>query len=271
MPALALAPGAASGTLTINGKSVKLTHAYAAKKKDPFDKTKQVTYILLSDQEVPAAAVHDTAEMMMLDNPTHLNYLEITFDKDKQVISTGVNSPLLQKMSHISGVGRQKLDLTANDAAHVAGRFYLEKQEDFFDNKYIYDVKFDAPFIAAPKAPAPEALKGTKLGPGGGEPGKAYMAYTKVLAAGDLKALRKALAAEHAKDMDDPDFKKMFPMIQAMQAKNIKVTGGAVDGDTATLLTEGKDGDQKTTGRITMVREGGAWKLAKESWTTKSE
>jgi hypothetical protein len=226
---------------------------------------------VLSDQEVPLAAVHDTAEMMMFENSKPLNYLEITFDKDKQVISTGVNSALLQKMSHISGVGRQKLDLTANDATHVAGRFYLEKPEDFFDNKYIYDVTFDAPFSAAPKEPGPEALKGTKLGPGGGEPGKAYMAYTKVLAAGDLKALRKALSAEHAKDMDDPDFKEMFPLIQAMQAKNIKVTGGAVDGDTATLLTEGKDGDQKTTGKITMVRESGAWKMSKEGWTSKSE
>jgi hypothetical protein len=271
LPALALAPGTASGTLTINGKTVKMTHAYAARKKDPFDKAKQVTYVLLADHEVPPAAVHDTGEMMMFESKNPMNYLEITFDDKKQVISTGVNSALLQKMSHISGVGRQKLDLTANDATHVAGRFYLEKPEEFFDNKYIYDVKFDAPFSAAPKEPGVEALKGTKLPPGGGDPGKAYMAYTKVLAAGDLKALRKALAAARAKDLDDPDFKKMFPLIQAMQAKNIKVTGGAIDGDTATLLATGKDGDATSNGTITMVREGGAWKVQKESWKTKSD
>src|SRR6266498_3344468 len=93
-------------------------------------------------------------------------------------------------MGHFSGVGKQKLDLTAMDAKHVAGRFYLEKPDDFFKNTYIYDVKFDAPFSAAPKEAGPEALKGTQLPPGGGDPGKAYMAYTKVLAAGDLKALR---------------------------------------------------------------------------------
>ena len=67
------AAGTASGTLTINGKAVNLTHAYAARKADPFDKTKQVSYILLADQEVPLAAVHDMGEMMMYDNDHHLN------------------------------------------------------------------------------------------------------------------------------------------------------------------------------------------------------
>ena len=40
-------------------------------------------------------------------------------------------------------------------------------------------------------------------------------------------------------------------------------------GDTATLEYSGKDGDKNdVTSDISMVREGGAWKLAKESSTT---
>src|ERR1043165_4618587 len=175
--------GAASGNLTINGKSVKLTHAYAARKADPFDKTKQVTYVLLADQEVPPAAVHDMGEMMMYDNEHHLSSIEITFtDDDRQVISIGVNSPNLTGVGSFSGVGAQKLDVTAMDAKHVAGRIYLEKPDEFFKNTYIYDVKFDAPFSAAPKEADAASLKGTQLPAGGGDPGKAYMAYTKVLA-----------------------------------------------------------------------------------------
>ena len=69
----------------------------------------------------------------------------------------------------------------------------------------------------------------------------------------------------------DRFLKEKVPLIQKMQAKNIKVTGGAIDGDTATLLATGKDGDATSNGTITMVREGGAWKVAKESWKTKSE
>ena len=270
LPALATGPGTATGTLTVNGKAAKLTHAYAARRADPFDKSKQATYIVLADQEVPPAAVFDMAEMMMYDDKHHLNDITLLVTDDKQVVSVGIDSPNLT-MGHFSGVGRQKLDLTAMDAKHVAGRIYLEKPDDFFKNTYQYDVAFDAPFLAAPKAAGPEALKGTPLPAGGGDPGKAYMAYTKVIAAGDLKALRKALAAERGKDLDDPDFKKMFPLIQAMQAKNIKVTGGAVDGNNATLLATGKQGDATANGTITMVREGGTWKVAKESWKSKSD
>src|ERR1051326_8739677 len=215
--------GAASGNLTINGKSVKLTHAYAARKADPFAKTKKWRHAL-----------------------------------------TGVGS--------FSGVGAQKLDVTAMDAKHVAGRIYLEKPDEFFKNTYIYDVKFDAPFSAAPKEADAASLKGTQLPAGGGDPGKAYMAYTKVLAAGDLKGLRKAqgAAARRGQALGRSQLKEKVPDDQAMQAKNIKVTGGAVDGDTATLLATGKDGDATTNGTITMVRESGAWKVAKESWKTKS-
>jgi len=64
LPALAAGPGTAAGTLTVNGKAAKLTHAYAARRADPFDKSKQATYIVLADQEVPPAAVFDMAEMM---------------------------------------------------------------------------------------------------------------------------------------------------------------------------------------------------------------
>jgi hypothetical protein len=260
-----------TGKLTVNGKTANLTHAYAAKRKDPFDKSKTVTYLVFADQEVPAAALFDMGDMMMWADKAHPQILTVTVDADGQVISTSVESPNLVKMGQISGVGKQQLELTANDAKHVVGRFYLPKEEEFFDNHYSYDVRFDAPYVDAPKEPGVESLKGAKLPAGGGEPGKAYLAYTKTIAAGDVKALKKAVASEHAKDFDDPDFAKMFPLVQAMQAKNIKVTGGAVDGDKATLIVTGKDGDATSNGTVEMVREGGAWKVSKESWKTKSD
>jgi len=63
----------------------------------------------------------------------------------------------------------------------------------------------------------------------------------------------------------------MFPLIKAMQPTGVKVTGGAIDGTTATLLATGKDGDQTSNGTITMIKEGGAWKVEKEDWKTRSE
>ncbi len=98
------------------------------------------------------------------------------------------------------------------------------------------------------------------------------MAYLKLMAGGDMKAFLGAVAEARAKDASaDPDFKKMFPLIQAMQPKGVKVTGGAIDGNNATLLATGKDDNQVSNGTITMVKEKGAWKVAKEEWKSKSE
>jgi hypothetical protein len=73
-----------------------------------------------------------------------------------------------------------------------------------------------------------------------------------------------------AKQTEDPDFKKMLGVIQAMQPKKVKIKSGSVDGDTATLLVDSLD-EKNTSGTVTLQREGGQWKLAKEDWKTKSD
>lgn len=118
--------------------------------------------------------------------------------------------------------------------------------------------------IAGDEKPA----AGTPLPAGGGEPGKAYVAYCKAITASDMAALKKLVSAERAKSMDSPDFAKMFPMIQSMMAKDIKITGGTMTATTATLNAEGKDsmGGGVTKGTISMVLEDKQWKVTEDSW-----
>jgi hypothetical protein len=113
--------------------------------------------------------------------------------------------------------------------------------------------------------------KATPLPADGGAPGKAYMEYCKAITAGNMDALRKLVSADRAKQMDDPEFKKMFPMIQSMQAKEIKITGGTMSGNTATLNATGKDsmGGGVSTGTIDMVMEDNQWKVKQDSWKSK--
>src|SRR5205823_13176493 len=129
---------------------------------------------------------------------------------------------------------------------------------------------FDLP-VATPKVAPPPPPKGTPLPAGGGDPAKAYLAFDKAVAAGDMAAVKRGVSAEQAKEMGSEDFKKMFPLMQALRAKNVKITGGTIDGDTATLLATGKDESGASTGTITMVREGGAWKVKGEEWKSKSK
>jgi len=115
---------------------------------------------------------------------------------------------------------------------------------------------------------ADEPEKPTTLPAGGGEPGKAYMDYSKAMVDGKMDTLRKLVSSERAKQMDDPDFAKMFPMIQSMMAKDIKVTGGTMTSKEANLTAEGKDGmsGALTQGEIHMVLEDKQWKVEKDSW-----
>lgn len=258
--------GAVKGTLTVNGKTFDLKYAYATAKKNPFDKSKSDVVVLMTDKEIPAEAIHDEFELMRVVDSSKLAGVSIEIDPDKQVISGMVYSPAFKKMGQISGAGNQKLELTARDDQHVAGKVTVA-ENSFFDDKYAYSASFDVPITAKP---APKALPGTPLPAGGGEIGKAYEAYRKAMKAGNMAVIRKSVAADNAKQMDDPDFKKMFPLIQSMQPKKIKITGGAVDGDNATLTVLSLD-EANTTGTVKMVREGGQWKMMKESWKTTSE
>lgn len=271
LPALA-ADGKVDGSLTANGKTFALKHAYAQMRKSPFDKKKMVLQLTVTDQELSPAAASDDIELMQAQDKQQLSGFTATIDDDKQIISGTVFSPAFKKMKQFSGVGMQKLALTDMTPTHVAGSVMMAKPDDFFDEHYQYNATFDLPVGKPAGPPPPPVLKGTPLPAGGGDPGKAYMAYLKTMASGDMKAFLGGVSAERAKEASsDPDFKKLFPLIQAMQPKGVKVTGGAVDGNKATLLATGKDDDQVSNGTITMVKEGGAWKVEKEEWKSRSE
>ena len=271
LPLLA-ADGTVTGSLTANGKTFALKHAYAQMRKSPFDKKKQVLQLTFTDQELSPAAASDDIELMQAQDKQQLSGFTATIDDDKQIISGTVFSPAFRKMHQFSSVGTQKLELTAMTPTHVAGSVKMPKMDDFFDEKFQYAATFDLPVGKPAGPPPPPTLKGSPLGAGGGDPGKTYLAYLKTVAGGDMKAFLSGITAARAKEASsDPDFKKLFPLMQAMQPKGVKVTKGAIDGNNATLLATGKDGDQTSTGTITMVKEGGAWKVEREEWKTRSE
>jgi hypothetical protein len=110
--------------------------------------------------------------------------------------------------------------------------------------------------------------KPVTLPAGGGEPGKAYLEYVKAMKDGKMDVLKKLVSADRAKQMDDPEFPKMFPMIQALMAQDIKVTGGTMTSKEANLTAEGKGSmsDGPAKGEIHMVLEDKKWKVEKDSW-----
>ena len=103
----------------------------------------------------------------------------------------------------------------------------------------------------------------------GGDPGKVYMQYFKALEAGDLVTLKKLMTAEEEKTIDLPEFKKMFPVMQSMHAKDIKITSGMSDGKVAILEATGKDQSGKNSkGTLTLLMENKEWKVQDDAWAT---
>jgi hypothetical protein len=264
----AVALGDVKGSITANGKTTSLKYGYAMPKEDPFDKKKKATFVVIADQEVPAKALADEFEFMRWYDKANLHGFAVLINDEKRVVSGNIYDPGL-KHNGFSSVGSQKVELTAMTPSHIAGKVYLPKEEEFFGDKYQYTGTFDLPIsaVSVPKV----ALKGTPLPPGGGDPAKAYLAFDKAVAKGDMAAVKDGVTAEQRKSMDDPDFKKMFGLMQALRAKNVKITGGTIDGNTATLLATGKDESGATSGTITMIKEGGAWRVQQEEWKSGSK
>ncbi len=254
--------GAAKGTFTANGKTVNLKYAYATTKPNPFDKKKTDVFVVVTDKDIPPDAVFDEFKLMDLADHGTTGFT-VQIDSDKSVDSGTLFSPAFKKMTQFSSVGKQKVALTAMTKDRIAGTVSMPA-DDFFENKYAFTATFDIPVqskTVAKSAPP----KGTPLPADGGEPAKAWQAYRKALASGNVAEIRKTVAQDLQKDTQDPDFPKMLKVIQAMQPKKVKVKSGTVDGDTATLMVDSLD-EEKQSGTITMRREGGQWKLVKEDW-----
>jgi hypothetical protein len=259
-------PGTASGTMTVNGKVTPLKYAISRLKPNPFDKKKTDVVVLLSDVPVSADNFKDDFAMMRFTSKTEITGVMVEITDDKSIVSGTLYSPLFTKFGgSFSATGMHVLKATTMNGTDVAGTLSIPKDEEFAGATYTYNASFHA--SPGTVTPPPAASKTAKPLPANGGPaGVAYLAYVKTLKRGDLAGLRAAVSADRAKQLDDPDFKKMIPMIQAMEPTNIRIISGSIDGDVATLLTKGKDGDGTSDGTITMVKESGAWKVQKESW-----
>ncbi|HSP13433.1 MAG TPA: hypothetical protein VLV78_01625 [Thermoanaerobaculia bacterium] len=264
LPAVA---DSAKGSFTANGKKVNLKYAYATSIKNPFDKKKTDTLVVVTDKDIPPGALFDEFALMSLVDKGITGFT-VEIDADKRVNSGTLFSPAFKKMHQFSSVGKQEINLTAMTKDRIAGTVSMPA-DDFFDEKYQFTATFDVP-VQTKAAQKPVALKGTPLPADGGEPGKAWQAYRKAIQSGDMAAIRKSVTKDMAKQTEDPDFKKMLGVIQAMSPKKVKIKSGSVDGDTATLLVDNLD-EKNATGTITLVRESGQWKLQKEDWKTRSE
>ncbi|MGN6519165.1 MAG: hypothetical protein ACTHK2_07055 [Dokdonella sp.] len=260
---LAFADG--SCTLYNDGKAIALKHAYAYRMPDPFDKGKQITRIVFADRPIDAAALADASDRdSAIDDQLHeATRVDLNLEADGSV--QNVNTHIGYSSGSQSGSGWYTVSLKRNDDKRVEGSFRSNDEEDKKSGRY-YDLAFALDLPGAPDL-------GPALPANGGEQGKAYLAYLASLRKGDIDAMAKAMTKTRADELlahrNDADFKMMFGFIQGQALRDPKYVRGNAKGDRAKLEYTGKDADgNAVTSTVSMLREGGAWKLEKESSKT---
>jgi hypothetical protein len=162
-----------------------------------------------------------------------------------------------------SGYG--KLTLTTNSSHRIEGSHVLAEPNEFFDKTYQFDLKFAADVTDA-------NFRGDALPAGGGDAGKAYIAYMTAVNKGDADTLRPLLgdAAEWMLPKDDPESSKSY--IETLQygvPKTATVTGGWLQGERAILKVDATDRDgNKQRGVVLMTKSGETWSKDSEELTT---
>ncbi len=113
---------------------------------------------------------------------------------------------------------------------------------------------------------------------GGGGSGKdeaavraAYREYEGALKAGDVEKMKARMSAARAHELSAPDAAAGVAMAAQFRPSNAAAGACRVDGDRATLKLSGTSEEGKMEGEVTLVREGEAWKVDKESWTLKMD
>lgn len=135
---LAIAHAAGSGEVTQEGKTTKLTNAYAFRSADHFDKTKMLTVVAFTSAPADATAVSvkDIESQMSKQRGT---VVELAIKPDGSVEQIGIEAP----GSSTSGGTADKPVLAHNDDKRVEGTFRTsdEKKKTNGFGAY-YDLKF---------------------------------------------------------------------------------------------------------------------------------
>lgn len=288
-PPTGLAPGSATGKLVIDGKVLKVNHAYAERQYDFFDEKNLKAAITFTEK--PVGEVAPNAHLVDRLKQTG-NLHEIKFDFENRPVEEGTSVfesfqvVRLDQNLLSAVVFRYERELVKFDGKSIEGRLYTLKPQKVSDTTYEMDISFNVSVRDGDDPPV-TSITGKPLGPGGGAAGLAYVAHLKAIketkSYEELYQLLSSIGASGGNRLRSPEeveeelkrtpgfedpkkraeFKNgLFELSRAFsEVQDLKVTGGFISGNKATLSFIGGDGVMDMAGRVNMRLENGQWKL----------
>ena len=125
-----------------------------------------------------------------------------------------------------------------------------------FDDKFQYDFQFNT-ILSDPNAPI-----GDLLPEGGGEPGKAYQAWSAAVHSGDVEQLKAIVPEEMAAQLSavtPEEAAEEIGFMKEMTPTDIRVLSGSTDGEIALMQIEGSMVGETINAEVTMTKMGSFW------------
>lgn len=261
-------PGSATGTLTIDGKALRLACSYAMSQPNSMDPAKTDVAILITGSPLPNRTMKNLQDLYEATKDLNGFAYYVIDDTGKPTYEVVAHPSLGDTRLQMSGFTHASVTFKSLGMDKVAGSVDTKGPQDFLDHKYLIGVTFSAPVAEAAKPePLPTAATGTKLPPDGGEPGAAYFAFEAAIRNKDLATVRKMKPAEEP-DLTDEELTQRLELLSLLMATDVQITDGYIDGDHAVLYLTGMSEGEKQYGTAELVKtpETG-WTMSKQNWS----
>jgi len=243
----------ATGGITINGKTTDLPYAYAFAGQS-LSSRKPETTLILANKPLSAKSVTDKFARMREARTNGLQRLEFTFDETRTLTS------LQFEIEPMGGGGfstSYKVDVDTFDDTRFKGRAYVEAEQKMFGNVYQFDVRFDAAMTQPRKPDATGAAAWAT------PPGKALAEFLNAARSGKKAAMKRAIVAERAADLDGPEGARIMSFLKdSADPRTADFDSLIIDGDSAEakITTRTKEGASSSNMRLRRVD--GVWKVS---------
>ena len=267
---LMTAPPADAGTVTghftlAGGGTIAPKAAAAYPVREQYDARAESFEIVLSNAPIDAVAAANAlsphTEAINQDALRQDNYILLWVSPDGQVsMNATFGASMTQYLDRTGSGGRLRAALTMNTPTHIAGRVFTPAPVKVMSgDTYICDITF-AVDVTHPAG-------GTLLPPGGGEPGRAFVAMLAAAKNKNWDALLDSVSLR-LRDMFDADYRTKEENLEyavdllqtSLPRSGTKVTRGILRGETATLEIEGEIyAGQTAVYFVKMLKSRGHW------------
>ena len=236
--------GRASGKMIYQGKTTTFNYVYAKEDRDLLDESVYEVDLLFSERPVSQVPPDES----------HLYTLNIRVNRKQSLAANVYRAGSLE--ANLGG-SPNKFAVSNFSNQLLEARVY---SEEVVPDKLQYDVRFKAAIEPDEKDVPITVRTGKPLPSGGGEPGKAYLEFTKLFPTVKTRQDVEQKLRKYLPDNADPAGLMAFAGLGSVQ-----VTGGFANENKGTLSIRATYNGSQCTGKVNLIYENTKWKILRHA------